>query len=340
MGSWNVRNRRLRRAARGLGRVGRVRGDGVARPLLDGLGNEDEFRTDYDGGFIGMSFRFFDPEKKRWSIYWADTRRSARSIRPCSARSRATPASSRARTPSRAGPSSCASLVGRHDDDAPLGAGVLRRRRRDLGDELGDGLHAGRRPAMSVLERDRGRSGLRHISKLVAPRGAPHARATRSSSGTTSRPPRLRSRSRSGRSRDGTCGTASKSGALGALGRARVRDPASLRRELLLPPRLRPGGTTTSSGRRSGRRTATARSRSAPGRSRELIGRPSASGSSARSATSSRRGAGTSARRATRPRRGSTCAIRSRAASDQPSLAPSVRAPPGTGPRGRRIRAR
>ena len=37
--------------------------------------NEDEFRTDYDGGFIGMSFRFFDPETKLWSIYWADTRR-------------------------------------------------------------------------------------------------------------------------------------------------------------------------------------------------------------------------------------------------------------------------
>ena len=47
----------------------------MARPLLDGLGNEDEFRTDHAGGFVGMSFRFFDPERKRWSIYWADSRR-------------------------------------------------------------------------------------------------------------------------------------------------------------------------------------------------------------------------------------------------------------------------
>jgi hypothetical protein len=47
----------------------------VARVLLDGLGNEDEFRTDYGGGFIGMSFRFFSPETKQWSIYWADSRR-------------------------------------------------------------------------------------------------------------------------------------------------------------------------------------------------------------------------------------------------------------------------
>ena len=48
----------------------------VARPLLDGIGNEDEYRTDFYGGFIGMSFRFFDPTTKKWSIYWADTRRS------------------------------------------------------------------------------------------------------------------------------------------------------------------------------------------------------------------------------------------------------------------------
>ena len=47
----------------------------VARPLLDGLGNEDEFRTDHDGGMIGMSFRFFDADTRLWSIYWADSRR-------------------------------------------------------------------------------------------------------------------------------------------------------------------------------------------------------------------------------------------------------------------------
>ena len=33
------------------------------------------FRTDHDGGFTGMSFRFFEPETKRWWIYWADSRR-------------------------------------------------------------------------------------------------------------------------------------------------------------------------------------------------------------------------------------------------------------------------
>jgi hypothetical protein len=75
IGSWNVHNRRLRKRLAGSDEWDEFEATSVARPLLDGMGNEDEFRTDYDGGFTGMSFRFFDPEKKRWSIYWADTRR-------------------------------------------------------------------------------------------------------------------------------------------------------------------------------------------------------------------------------------------------------------------------
>ncbi len=76
MGRWQVHNRRLRERLSGSDEWDEFEATSVARPLLDGLGNEDEFRTDFADGFIGMSFRFFDPEKERWSIYWADTRRS------------------------------------------------------------------------------------------------------------------------------------------------------------------------------------------------------------------------------------------------------------------------
>jgi len=76
MGSWNVRNRYLRERLQGSDDWIEFDARVVARPLLDGLGNEDEFRTDHEGGFIGMSFRFFDRTTKKWSIYWADTRRS------------------------------------------------------------------------------------------------------------------------------------------------------------------------------------------------------------------------------------------------------------------------
>jgi hypothetical protein len=76
MGGWNVRNRRLRHRLAGSDEWEEFDATVSARPLLDGLANEDEFRTDHGGGFVGMSFRFFDPERRRWSIYWADSRRS------------------------------------------------------------------------------------------------------------------------------------------------------------------------------------------------------------------------------------------------------------------------
>ena len=78
MGNWNVKNRYVKKRLAGSDEWDEFESTVVARPLLDGLGNEDEFRTDYRGGFIGMSLRFFDPETKQWWIYWADTRRSGR----------------------------------------------------------------------------------------------------------------------------------------------------------------------------------------------------------------------------------------------------------------------
>ena len=74
-GRWHVRNRCLRERLAGCEEWEEFDATSVARPLLDGLGNEDEFRTDHDGGMIGASFRFFDPATELWSIYWADSRR-------------------------------------------------------------------------------------------------------------------------------------------------------------------------------------------------------------------------------------------------------------------------
>jgi hypothetical protein len=75
MGRWKVQNRRLRRRLAGSDEWEEFEATSVAHQILGGLGNEDEFRTDHDGGFTGMSFRFFDPTRRRWSIYWADSRR-------------------------------------------------------------------------------------------------------------------------------------------------------------------------------------------------------------------------------------------------------------------------
>ena len=75
MGRWKVHNRRLRAPLTGSDEWDEFEATSVAHPILGGLGNEDEFRTRHAGGFVGMSFRFFDPATRRWSIYWADSRR-------------------------------------------------------------------------------------------------------------------------------------------------------------------------------------------------------------------------------------------------------------------------
>lgn len=75
MGKWHVRNRRLARRLARSDDWDEFEAKVAARPLPGGLGNEDVFCTDYGGGFIGMSFRFYDPESRLWSIYWADSRR-------------------------------------------------------------------------------------------------------------------------------------------------------------------------------------------------------------------------------------------------------------------------
>ena len=74
MGSWKVHNRRLHERLKGSTTWEEFEATVTARPLLGGVGNQDEYRTDFAGGFTGMSFRFFDPSTRQWSIYWADSR--------------------------------------------------------------------------------------------------------------------------------------------------------------------------------------------------------------------------------------------------------------------------
>jgi hypothetical protein len=76
MGSWTARNRRLRERLAGSDEWEEFDSTSRAWPILDGMGNEDDLHTDFQGGFVGMSLRFFDPETRLWSIYWADSRRS------------------------------------------------------------------------------------------------------------------------------------------------------------------------------------------------------------------------------------------------------------------------
>jgi hypothetical protein len=76
VGTWHGRNRRLRERLAGCDEWDEFEGTCVARPILVGLGNLEEFQTDYQGGIVGMSLRLFDPVTRLWAIYWIDTRRT------------------------------------------------------------------------------------------------------------------------------------------------------------------------------------------------------------------------------------------------------------------------
>jgi hypothetical protein len=82
IGRWNGQNRRLRERLAGSDEWEEFESTSDARPILDGLGNVDEFRTDYAGGYVGVSLRFFDPDERQWSIYWADSRYPALLLDP------------------------------------------------------------------------------------------------------------------------------------------------------------------------------------------------------------------------------------------------------------------
>jgi hypothetical protein len=74
IGTWRGQNRRLRERLAGCEEWDDFEGMCVARPMLDGFANVEEFTTDFAGGFVGMAVRVFDPETRLWAIYWADSR--------------------------------------------------------------------------------------------------------------------------------------------------------------------------------------------------------------------------------------------------------------------------
>ena len=232
----------------------------AARPMPDGLGNEDVFCTDYGGGFVGMSFRFFDPETELWSIYWADSRR-----------------------PGLLDPPVIGSFSGDigvfEGEDTFDGRPILvrftwsgvttptPRWEQAFSDDDGETWETNwimdftraRGAVVSALEQSSRAASRPSTGTSRRSHAASRAScsAERSSSGTTSRRTTRRCRSRSARSPGATCATRRQGRRRSASRRPRVRDPPPLRRATSTSSSSPRGATRTSSGRRSGRRAAT-----------------------------------------------------------------------------------
>jgi hypothetical protein len=69
-GYWLVHNRRLKQRLAGNTEWEEFDATSDCHPILGGVGNQDEFLSPYWPDFIGMSLRLFDPQTRKWSIYW------------------------------------------------------------------------------------------------------------------------------------------------------------------------------------------------------------------------------------------------------------------------------
>lgn len=76
-GCWQVHNERLRERLVGSDDWESFQATQECRPVIGGYGNIDDFVTDWNGGFRGMTLRLFNRETRLWSIYWASNRTGA-----------------------------------------------------------------------------------------------------------------------------------------------------------------------------------------------------------------------------------------------------------------------
>lgn len=73
IGSWKVRNRRLRQPLTGSDSWYEFDATSVARKVWDGLANMDEFDGESPSGRIrGLTLRLYDPNARQWSLYWSN----------------------------------------------------------------------------------------------------------------------------------------------------------------------------------------------------------------------------------------------------------------------------
>jgi len=70
-GRWRIQNQRLKERLKSCTEWETFEARQEARLLPGGLGNMDDFMTDFWPGFVGMSLRLYNPRTRTWKIYWA-----------------------------------------------------------------------------------------------------------------------------------------------------------------------------------------------------------------------------------------------------------------------------
>ncbi len=74
IGKWNLHNKKLQSRFTNCDTWLEFNSTQEMYPILNGLGNIDNFLTEFNGEpFEGMTIRLFNPKTRLWSIYWADS---------------------------------------------------------------------------------------------------------------------------------------------------------------------------------------------------------------------------------------------------------------------------
>lgn len=73
-GRWQVQNQRLKQRLTGSNDWEVFTAAAECRPLLGGIGNLEEYRTQWNGGYQGLALRLYDVAAQEWRIHWASDR--------------------------------------------------------------------------------------------------------------------------------------------------------------------------------------------------------------------------------------------------------------------------
>jgi len=82
MGTWRVQNRLLAKRLQHSHQWLQFQSTDVESPLPTGTGNLEYYLTDHWPNFVGMGLRLYDPQTRKWTIYWTDNRFSSGVLQP------------------------------------------------------------------------------------------------------------------------------------------------------------------------------------------------------------------------------------------------------------------
>src|SRR5579863_769528 len=82
MGTWRVQNRLLAKRLQHSHQWLQFQSTDLESPLRTGTGNLEYYLTDHWPNFVGMGLRLYDPQTRKWAIYWSDNRFSNGVLQP------------------------------------------------------------------------------------------------------------------------------------------------------------------------------------------------------------------------------------------------------------------